>query len=97
MTFHGGKVTGINCSPISHQAASISQNGKFVVGHHSIHNYGIKFPLLPGSVRVYNLSNKQLLCHSEFVSGGSSILWAPCSVDPQAVTIIAGFVDGVIR
>ena len=50
-----------------------------------------------GSVRVYSLPDKQVLCHSEFASGGSSLIWAPVSVDAQAVTIIAGFTDGVLR
>ena len=50
-----------------------------------------------GSVRVYNVPEKKLLCHSEFASGGSALIWAPIEVDEQAVTLIAGFVDGVVR
>ena len=50
-----------------------------------------------GSVRVYNLPEKELVCHSEFASGGSTVLWAPTTIDQQAVTIIAGFTDGVVR
>ena len=46
---------------------------------------------------MYSLPEKQLLCHSDFSSGGSSIIWAPTSIDEEAVTIIAGFSDGVIR
>lgn len=46
---------------------------------------------------MYDLPEKQLVCHSEFVSGGSTLLWAPITIDSQAVTIIAGFVDGVVR
>lgn len=52
---------------------------------------------LIGSVRVYDLPSKQLLCHSQYTSGGSSLIWAPVTVDPSATTIFAGFTDGVIR
>ena len=51
----------------------------------------------PGSVRVYDLPARQLLCHSRFASGGSSLLWAPLEVDPSASTLLAGFQDGVLR
>ena len=46
---------------------------------------------------MYSLPDKQVLCHSEFVSGGSCLLWAPICVDKKAITIIAGFTDGVVR
>ncbi len=50
-----------------------------------------------GSIRVYDLPEKKLLCHSEFASGGSALMWAPIEIDEQAVTLIAGFADGVVR
>lgn len=53
--------------------------------------------MLVGSVRVYDLPNKQLLCHSQYTLGGSSLIWAPVTVDPSATTIFAGFTDGVVR
>ena len=53
--------------------------------------------MLVGSVRVYDLPSKQLLCHSQYTSGGSSLIWAPVIVDPSATTIFAGFTDGVVR
>lgn len=46
---------------------------------------------------MYDLPEKKLVCHSEFASGGSALLWAPTTIDDQAVTIIAGFADGVVR
>ena len=54
-------------------------------------------PVHVGSVRVYDLPSKQLLCHSQYASGGSSLIWAPVAVDPSAMTIFAGFTDGVVR
>ena len=48
-------------------------------------------------MRVYDLPSKQLLCHSQYTSGGSSLIWAPVTVDPSATTIFAGFTDGVVR
>ena len=53
--------------------------------------------MLAGSVRVYDLPSKQLLCHSQYTSGGSSLIWAPVTIDPSATTIFAGFTDGVVR
>ena len=53
--------------------------------------------VLVGSVRVYDLPSKQLLCHNQYTSGGSSLIWAPLTVDPSATTIFAGFTDGVVR
>ena len=46
---------------------------------------------------MYDLPEKKLLCHSEFASGGSTLMWAPIEVDKQAITLIAGFTDGVVR
>ena len=46
---------------------------------------------------MYDLPTKQLLCHSQYTSGGSSLIWAPVSVDESATTIFAGFSDGVVR
>ncbi len=46
---------------------------------------------------MYDLPSKEVLCHSQFSSGGSSILWAPPSVDPTTITLITGHQDGVLR
>ena len=46
---------------------------------------------------MYDLPARQLLCHSRFASGGSSLLWAPLEVDPSGSTLLAGFQDGVLR
>ena len=46
---------------------------------------------------MYDLPSRQLLCHSKFSSGGSSLLWAPLSVDPSATCLVIGFQDGVLR
>ena len=52
---------------------------------------------ITGSVRVYNLKHKKVLCHSKFASGGSVLIWAPLSVDPAGVTLLTGYSDGVFR
>ncbi len=46
---------------------------------------------------MYNTETKEVLSHRDFPSGGSSLLWAPISVDGEACTIICGHTDGVVR
>ncbi len=54
-------------------------------------------PVHAGSVRVYDLPTRVVLCHSQFSSGGSSLLWAPPTIDPTTTTLITGHQDGVLR
>ena len=53
--------------------------------------------IIVGSVRVNDLESNKLLCHSKYTSGGSSLIWAPLSVDPNGLTLITGHSDGVLR
>jgi WD40 repeat protein len=50
-----------------------------------------------GSVRVYDLGSKELLCHTQFSGGGASLIWAPTTVETPTTTILAGFRDGILR
>ena len=50
--------------------------------------------VVSGSVRVYDLESKAVMCHARYSSGGSALLWPLLSGDS---TLIAGFQDGVVR
>jgi WD40 repeat protein len=50
-----------------------------------------------GSVRVYDMANDKVMCHTKYPSGGSSLIWAPSSVDINGYTLITGHTDGVVR
>ena len=43
------------------------------------------------------MKDKAVLCHSKFAGGGSTMLWAPLSVDKDGLTLLTGFADGVFR
>ncbi|XP_033757971.1 cilia- and flagella-associated protein 44-like isoform X3 [Pecten maximus] len=49
------------------------------------------------TVRVFDYLQQKQLCEMKFASGGSALLWAPQVVDPKGATILAGFMDGVVR
>ncbi|XP_060071995.1 cilia- and flagella-associated protein 44-like [Ylistrum balloti] len=49
------------------------------------------------TVRVFDYLQQKQLCEMKFSSGGSSLLWAPQVVDPKGATVLAGFMDGVVR
>ena len=43
------------------------------------------------------MKDKAVLCHSKFAGGGSTMLWAPLSLDKDGLTLLTGFADGVFR
>lgn len=53
--------------------------------------------VIAGSVRVYDLATRELLCHTHLSGGGASLMWAPPTVESPSTTLLAGFRDGVMR
>ncbi|CAM9232735.1 unnamed protein product, partial [Lampetra fluviatilis] len=50
-----------------------------------------------GRVRVYDTTCGALLAESLFPQAGTSLAWAPTSVDPSGLLLCVGFSDGVVR
>ena len=82
----------MDVSPFSHHAASIAEDGmrELYVQILSLFNF-------IGSVRVYDFESAKVLCHTKYPNGGSSLLWAPLSVDASGLTLLTGYGDGVLR
>ena len=77
-------------------AGSIGEDGKSlgIMSHDDVSHDCL---YLIGSVRVSSLESSEVLCHVKYPSGGSSLVWAPLTVDSSGMTLIAGFTDGVLR
>ena len=50
-----------------------------------------------GYIRLWDIPNKMLLSELKFESSLSRLVWAPLDLDPEGVSIYAGFHDGCIR
>ena len=66
--------------------------------HHMTRSHMTSPHMTPlGSVRVCQFESSEILCHVKYPGGGSSLIWAPLSVDSSGLTLVAGFTDGVVR
>ena len=94
ISYHSGPVCGLSCSPAGHQAASIGHDGRSFIHILLLMD---SYTIIVGSVRVYDLDSRDLLCHTHFSGGGASLIWAPPTVESTFTTLLAGFRDGVMR
>ncbi|XP_061589187.1 cilia- and flagella-associated protein 44 [Cololabis saira] len=52
---------------------------------------------LDRSVRVFDFLTKRELTTSHFNQGGTTLSWAPLSINPNGSLLVTGFQDGVVR
>ena len=50
-----------------------------------------------GTVRLLDLSTKKQMYMASFPTAATTLQWAPKEVDPEQLTLIVGFGDGVVR
>ena len=50
-----------------------------------------------GTVRCLDYVSRKPLYTARFPVGGTAVAWAPLTVDPDGLSVAAGFEDGVVR
>ena len=52
---------------------------------------------IDGNIRVYDYPEKKIIAKNKYNAGGTCLTYLPESLDAMGKTVIAGFLDGVIR